>query len=147
VASEWSIFILANWNGWSMAWEGGSEGRGRASSATFWRQSNTFDSRNINYGIMAVEYDWALDWRVFNSRPVGPSATPYAERMLLSYSSVSVTISVFFFRLLSVQRQILNSVLSSLRTVTPLPRLSSRTEKHCSFIIIHASNHYQKVLT
>jgi len=36
------------------------------------------------------------------------------------------------------------SVLSRLRTVTPLPRVSSRTKKHCSFII-YALNNYQKV--
>ena len=36
-----------------------------------------------------------------------------------------------------------SSVLFRLRTVTPRPRLSSRTKKHCSFII-HALNNYQK---
>ena len=36
------------------------------------------------------------------------------------------------------------SVLSRLRTVTPLPRLTSRSKKHCSFII-HASNNYHKL--
>ena len=34
------------------------------------------------------------------------------------------------------------SVLSWLRSATPLPRLTSRTKKHCSFIT-YALNHYQ----